>query len=70
VGDGAVLLDDKHPTVVASAVDRVLSDAAVRTALVAGGRRRLEVFSLAASTARLRDVVGKILADAGHGTLA
>jgi L-malate glycosyltransferase len=70
VGDGAVLLEDKRPTVVASAVDRVLTDAPLRAALIEGGRTRLDVFSLAASTARLREVVAKIMADVGHGTLA
>ena len=64
VGDGALLLEDKRPTLVAAAAHRVLSDPELRASLVAAGRRRLDVFSLAASTARLRAVIDEILAPA------
>jgi glycosyltransferase involved in cell wall biosynthesis len=57
VGSAALLLDDKSPLVVAAAVDRVLRDGALRRALVAAGRSRLEDFALDRTSARLADVV-------------
>jgi len=68
-GDGALLLEDKRPTVVAAAVHRIFTDAALRAELIAAGRRRLEVFSLAASTERLRGTISEVLTDAGHAAL-
>lgn len=64
-GDAAVLVDDKAPTVLAAAVDRVVSDAGLARRLVAAGRRRLGELGLPASTERLRLAVARILADAG-----
>lgn len=45
LGDAGVLLASKRPVTVAAAVHRVLSDDAVRTALVAAGQGRLDAFS-------------------------
>lgn len=59
VGDAGVLLDDKDPVVVAEAVHTVLSDDALRTALVTNGRRRVEELSLQHTAQRLVDVVGQ-----------
>ena len=61
-GDGALLLEDKAPAVVASAVRRVLTDAGLRHSLVTAGRARLNAFGLPATTARLRSVVSEIVA--------
>ena len=47
VGDGGLLLTDKEPLVVASAVERLRSDPSLRTRLVDAGRRRVEHFSIA-----------------------
>jgi len=47
VGDGGLLLTDKDPLVVASAVERLRSDPSLRTQLVDAGRRRVEHFSIA-----------------------
>ncbi|MGH9283265.1 MAG: glycosyltransferase family 4 protein, partial [Acidimicrobiales bacterium] len=57
LGDGGVLLTSKRPATVAAAVDRVLSDEAVRKALVAAGAARLEVFSLERTRRRWVDVL-------------
>lgn len=47
VGDGGLLLTDKEPVVVASAVERLRSDVSLRTRLVDAGRKRVEHFSIA-----------------------
>jgi glycosyltransferase involved in cell wall biosynthesis len=41
VGPGGLLLPDSSPTTVATALHRVLTDAALRQRLVAAGRRRV-----------------------------
>ena len=64
-GGGALLLEDKGPTVVAAAVDRTLTDDSLRETLKEIGRTRLEAFSLTASTARLEAVVEQVLGGAG-----
>lgn len=46
VGDGALLVEDKDPVVLASAVHRVLSDAPLRERLVAAGHERVAHYSL------------------------
>ena len=51
LGDAGLLLDEKDPYTVATAVDRVLRDAAVRDALIAAGRRRLRTFDVATTGA-------------------
>jgi glycosyltransferase involved in cell wall biosynthesis len=65
VGDGALLLHDKDPVLVAAAVQRVIDDDELRAALISTGRTRLDVFSLEASTARLHAVIGRVLQEAG-----
>jgi glycosyltransferase involved in cell wall biosynthesis len=55
VGDAGILLTDKDPLVVATAVERVRSDASVRSRLVAAGRERVEHFSIARTGPRLID---------------
>ncbi len=46
VGDAGLLLTDKDPVVVATAVDRLRSDASLRQSLVEAGRKRVEHFSI------------------------
>ena len=46
VGDAALLLTDKDPVVVATAVERLRSDPSLRQALVEAGRKRVEHFSI------------------------
>ena len=55
VGDGGMLLTDKDPLVVASAAERIRSDASLRTRLVAAGRGRVEEFSIARTGPQLID---------------
>ena len=55
LGDAGLLLDEKSPSLVAAAIHRVLTDTAVREALVAAGRRRLATFDLERSRRRLVD---------------
>lgn len=57
-----LVLDDKSPLTVATAVDRVLTDDVLRAQLVAAGHHRLGDFSLAHASARLTDVVSELLA--------
>ena len=47
VGDAGLLLEDKDPLVVATAVSRLRSDASLRERLVNAGRARVEQFSIA-----------------------
>lgn len=61
MGDGGLCLDSKEPTRVAAAVHRVLTDAALRDALVAAGKRRLAAFDLAFTRERLRDVIASVV---------
>ena len=65
VGDAAVLVADRSPAVLASAVHRVVGDEALRAQLAGAGRRRLAELGIGPSTHRLRDAVNRILADAG-----
>jgi glycosyltransferase involved in cell wall biosynthesis len=53
VADAGVLLEDKDPLVVATAVDRVLRDDGLRAELVAAGRKRADDFSLERTSAEL-----------------
>jgi len=66
-GTGALLLDDKPPTVVAAAVHRVLTDERLRRALVASGREQLSAFALPRSVARLSAVIDDIIASFDGG---
>lgn len=53
VADAGILVADKRPAKVAAAVNRVLTDQALRQALVARGAARLEHYSLPRSRERL-----------------
>lgn len=53
LGDAGLLLPDKQPLTVSTAVARVLGDDGLRRELVAAGRRRLGAFSLESSRAKL-----------------
>src|SRR5260370_41088397 len=57
VGDATLLLPDKDPLAVAVAVQRVLSDAGLRKALIDAGHRRVGHFSLANNRRRLLDAL-------------
>jgi len=57
VGYGGVLLRDKAPATMAAAVHRVVSDAALRSSLVAAGERRLADFDLATNRKRFGELV-------------
>jgi L-malate glycosyltransferase len=61
LGDAGLLLGSKRPGLVAEAVARVMGDAGLRAALVAGGRERLQHFDLARSRRRLLDALAPIL---------
>ncbi|HLF41132.1 MAG TPA: glycosyltransferase family 4 protein [Acidimicrobiia bacterium] len=65
VGDGGLLLPGSDPLLVATAVDRVLSDAPLRERLVASGRERTECYSLAHSGRRFLDVLASREVTAG-----
>jgi glycosyltransferase involved in cell wall biosynthesis len=52
VADAALLLDDKDPLVVATAVHRVLTDTPLREQLVSAGQARVEHFSFENNRAR------------------
>lgn len=66
VGAGGVVLADKDPACVATAVDRVVSDRALRTKLIAAGRRRAGDFSLERSRARRRELLLPWLSEIGE----
>lgn len=57
VGTGGLLLSGKDPVLVATAVDRVLGDDALRQSLVTAGRARVEHFSLPNSGRRMVDTI-------------
>lgn len=57
LGDAGVLLDDKDPLLVATAVDTVLRNAALRSELVAAGRERADDFSLERTSRRLLELL-------------
>jgi glycosyltransferase involved in cell wall biosynthesis len=61
LGDAGVLLPAKRPATVAAAVHRVVDDGGVRDALVAAGRRRLDVFDLERSRASFRRVLSDLV---------
>lgn len=65
VADAGLLLDDADPLVVATAVDRVLTDRPLRDGLVAAGHRRVEHFSFANNRRRLLEAVAAGIA--AHG---
>jgi glycosyltransferase involved in cell wall biosynthesis len=68
-GCAAVVLADKAPAVVATAVHRVVADAELRATVVAAGRARIGAFDLEKTKARYIDTIRSVLArlDAGSG---
>jgi glycosyltransferase involved in cell wall biosynthesis len=61
VGDAGVLLSAKDPVLVATAVNRVLTDGPLRSDLVESGRRRAQHFSLERSTRSLLDTLDRFV---------
>ena len=61
VGDAGLLLTDKHPVVVATAVERLRSDASLRQGLVDAGRKRVEHFSIVRTGPRLLDACTRLM---------
>ena len=61
LGGAGVLLPDRSPETAACAVRRVLTDTALRSELVAAGRRRLADFSLPTARARMADALADFL---------
>jgi glycosyltransferase involved in cell wall biosynthesis len=56
VGDAGLLLAERDPVVVATAVHRVLTDAPLRDRLAAAGRERVAHFSLDTTSKRFLEV--------------
>jgi glycosyltransferase involved in cell wall biosynthesis len=69
VGNAGLMLPDKDPLVVASAVDRVLSDQSVRAELVRAGRARVKEFALPNTSQALLKTLSCFIAQHGveHG---
>jgi L-malate glycosyltransferase len=65
VGDAAVVLPEKDPVIVATAVQRVLAEEALRTSLIDAGHRRVEHFSFERNSRRMLEVIEKGIADHG-----
>jgi glycosyltransferase involved in cell wall biosynthesis len=61
IGDAGVLLDRKDPVLVATAVDRVMTDDGLRTQLVEAGRRRVEHFSLPNTSRLMLDAIKRAM---------
>ena len=61
VADGGVLLEDKSPALVASAVHELLADDALRAELAAAARRQAATHTLEAARTAFRDAVGAAL---------
>ena len=61
-GPAGLILSDKAPSRVATAVHRVLADAELRTTLVAAGRDRLGRFDLEETKARYADTIAQTVA--------
>jgi glycosyltransferase involved in cell wall biosynthesis len=65
VGEAGLLLDDRDPVLVATAVHRVVTDTVLREQLVAAGRERVEHFSQANTARRFLDVLETRMAGDG-----
>ena len=57
VGDGGLLLTDKDPVVVATAVERLRSDESLRRVLVTAGHERVDHFSIARTGPRVLEAL-------------
>jgi L-malate glycosyltransferase len=66
-GTAAVILADKAPAVVATAVRRVVADAGLRATVVEAGRARIGTFDLEATKAHYVDTIRGVLARYGAG---
>ena len=64
-GDGALLLDDKDPLLVATAVNRVLTDDSLRAELIAAGRERVKEFDAERTAPMLVDSIRRAMAGEG-----
>ncbi len=62
LGGAGLLLETKLPTTVAAAVHRVVTDADLRSGLVAAGRRRLADFALPVTSGRMAEALGGLVA--------
>ena len=67
LGAGGVLLEDKSPAVVASAVSQVLADGALRAALVEAGKRQSAEHTLDGARRAFTGAIEAALARAAHG---
>lgn len=70
IGAGGLVVADKSPAALATAVGRVLGDEAVRERLVAAGGRRAAQFSLARGRARWEEALADALAAAEQDRVA
>ena len=61
VGGAALLIDDKHPSIVAEAVREILGNPGLSTHVAEGRRARLAHFSSEAVAGRLRAFAGRLL---------
>jgi glycosyltransferase involved in cell wall biosynthesis len=61
VGDGGLVLDDKSPAVLSSAIARVLADDDLHTDLVAAGRTRVVELGIEAGRRRMLEALGPVL---------
>lgn len=61
VGDAGLVLIDKDPLLVATAVHRILSDPSLRSSLRSAGRTRLEGFSLAETSRLMLETLNSVL---------
>lgn len=64
IGEGGILLEDKDPVAVASAVHRVTTDASIRHTI--GDAARAQVVKLAAGEGAYVDTVRAVLAKGMH----
>jgi glycosyltransferase involved in cell wall biosynthesis len=67
LGAAGLLLPQKHPALVAAAVNRVVEDEKLRAALIRAGRTRLEQLGLDRSRARFAAVLEEAVRDATPG---
>jgi glycosyltransferase involved in cell wall biosynthesis len=70
LGDAGLLLPGKSPTLVATAVQRLLADAPLRTSLVEAGRARVGALSIDATTSVWESVLERVLAGTETATSA
>ncbi len=67
VGDGGLLLTDKSPIVVATAAERLRSDASLRQRLVDAGRNRVEQFSIARTGPHMIQTIERLMGESRPG---